>query len=325
MAFCGAPVRDDSTKLNVISGLFAALMLLCVGLRTVTRIPPFRVPFGWDDGLILVATACALYISLDNFVMTHHGFARDNYTIPPHEIETILKLFYTAEIIYCISVAMTKLSILAFYLRIFTEKKFKRATYILMGVVSATLLAVLPANIFQCTPISFMWTGWTGETKGHCINILSLTKVACTINILQDIAVILLPIPFLLRLSLSRKKKVQIVSMFSVGLFVTIASIIRDFVAASYMSVLEADVGVICACMPALKLLLRRVAPGIFGSTVDQSSHLRAHHGSHANSYGARRSMPPQIITKTTTTSVVELPKENDSTIELVETPWAAR
>ena len=127
-------------------------------------------------------------------------------------------MFYFGEMTYDITNAVTKLSILAFYLRIFKDKNFKRSTYALMGVVSLFLLAILPGTIFQCTPISYMWTSWTGETKGHCINVYLLTWLASALNILQDVAVILLPIPHLLKLSLSQKKKAQIVAMFCVGL-----------------------------------------------------------------------------------------------------------
>lgn len=34
-----------------------------------------------------------------------------------------------------------------------------------------------------------------------------------------------------------------------------------------YWSTIECDVGVICACLPAIRSLLRRVAPGLFGDT----------------------------------------------------------
>ncbi|EXJ56329.1 uncharacterized protein A1O5_12596 [Cladophialophora psammophila CBS 110553] len=251
-------------------------------------------------------------------------------------------MFYAGEMTYDITNAVTKISILAFYLRIFTDPKFKISAYILMGFVMAFLVAILPATIFQCTPISYMWTGWTGETEGHCIDVSSLTWVASSVNIIQDIAVILLPIPHLLKLSLSRKKKIQIVSMFCVGLFVTIASIVRlsslirfkatlnfswDYVAVCYMSVVEIDVGVICACMPAMQLLLRRVAPRLFGSTADKSSYLHPHTGgprSQSRTFrntGARHSMAPNTITKTLTATVTEVAKDSDSVMELVDNP----
>jgi hypothetical protein len=96
---------------------------------------------------------------------------------------------------YCIS--MTKLSILAFYLRIFPDLKFKRSTY---------LCATVPATICQFTPVPYMWNSWTGETKGHCISVFVLTWMATSIHILLDIIIILLPILPVMKLILSRKK-----------------------------------------------------------------------------------------------------------------------
>lgn len=117
---------------------------------------------------------------------------------------------------YCITV--TKLSVLAFYLRIFTDPSFKKSTYVLMGICAAYLCATIPATIWQCTPLPYVWTSWTGETQGSCVNVFILTWCASSINILLDIIVILLPIPHILKLTLSRKKKIQIVGMFCVGL-----------------------------------------------------------------------------------------------------------
>lgn len=123
---------------------------------------------------------------------------------------------------FCISV--TKLSILAFYLRIFTDQTFKRMTYGLMGIVTAYLFTTVIATIWQCTPVSYVWSGWAGETEGHCIDVFVLTWIVSSINILLDILIILLPIPHLLKLTLSRKKKIQIVSMFCVGLLWVLSS-----------------------------------------------------------------------------------------------------
>lgn len=46
----------------VVTGVFGLLSLIVVSLRMVTRIPPFKAPFGWDDGLILTVMV-SQYIS----------------------------------------------------------------------------------------------------------------------------------------------------------------------------------------------------------------------------------------------------------------------
>jgi hypothetical protein len=127
-------------------------------------------------------------------------------------------MFFAGELTYDTGNVLIKLSILAFYLRIFTDRSFKRSAYLLMGFVGAFWVTIFTATIWQCTPISYAWTGWSGETKGHCINVYILTWVVSLITIFLDIAIILLPIPQLWKLSLSQRKKAQIISMFCVGL-----------------------------------------------------------------------------------------------------------
>ncbi|PCH05242.1 Hypothetical protein PENO1_023430 [Penicillium occitanis (nom. inval.)] len=135
--------------------------------------------------------------------------------------------------------------------------------------------------IFQCTPISFFWDGWTGEYVGKCININTFSWIRAAIEIIIDLAIISLPIPLLLGLKLNWHKKLQILSMFSVGFLITLVSILRleslvrfskstnstyDNAPAVYWSVLECDIAIVCACMPALRIILGAILPKYFGS-----------------------------------------------------------
>lgn len=45
-----------------------------------------------------------------------------------------------------------------------------------------------------------------------------------------------------------------------------------DYVEIGYWSTIECDVGVICACLPAIRSLLRRVFPTAFGDTTNANS-----------------------------------------------------
>lgn len=77
-----------------------------------------------------------------------------------------------------------------------------------------------------------------------------------------------------MKLDLSWKKKVGIIFTFLVGLFVTICSVVRlqaligwtlstnptmDYAKLAVWSLVELDVGVICACMPGMAGLFRRL------------------------------------------------------------------
>ncbi|KAJ4185738.1 hypothetical protein NW755_008189 [Fusarium falciforme] len=111
--------------------------------------------------------------------------------------------------------------------------------------------------------------------------------MAAILNIVLDVATLCLPLWELYKLSLSRKKKIQIMLMFSVGFFVTIVSIVRlqslasyattsnvtqDYVEIGYWSTIEVPVGILCACMPAIRSLFSLVFPKVFGTTARSKS-----------------------------------------------------
>lgn len=129
--------------------------------------------------------------------------------------------------LYITSLSVTKVSILFFYLKVFPGQGFRYCVFALiaLNVAFAVVYGLLLA--FQCRPIAGAWKSWDGTFDAKCININVIGWSAAAINILLDLAVIVLPLPALFRLSMSWKKKIQIVLMFTVGLFVTFVSVIR--------------------------------------------------------------------------------------------------
>lgn len=129
--------------------------------------------------------------------------------------------------VYVTSLSLTKISILFFYLKVFPARGFRWCVYVLIvcNVCFAVVFDFLLA--FQCDPIAGAWKAWDGTFPAQCISINVLGWSAAAINIVLDLSVIILPLPELFRLSMSLRKKVQIIMMFAVGFFVTCVSIIR--------------------------------------------------------------------------------------------------
>ncbi|KAK4864759.1 hypothetical protein LT330_001382 [Penicillium expansum] len=137
-------------------------------------------------------------------------------------------------------------------------------------------------HILYCRPLPGAWHRWYGEENYKCNHINAQGWAAAVLNMVLDIIVMVLPLRQLYRLNLSVRRKAFAMCMFSLGIFVTLVSILRlnslihfasttnltwDYVTVGYWSTIECDVGVICACLPAIRSLLRRVAPGLFGDT----------------------------------------------------------
>jgi hypothetical protein len=113
---------------------------------------------------------------------------------------------------------LTKMSILFFYLRVFPRKEFKYWVYGTMAACVGYFIAFELVSIFQCAPLDGAWKHWDGDPKYKCNNINLQGWMSATWNILLDVVVMLLPMPELWKLSLSWKKKVQLMMMFSVGI-----------------------------------------------------------------------------------------------------------
>lgn len=118
---------------------------------------------------------------------------------------------------YLAALPLTKISILLFYLKIFPRKEIRVACWVLIGVNVAYLITYVLISVFQCKPIAGAWKAWDKEFPAKCNNINMQGWTAAAFNIILDIATLVLPLRELQKLSMSRKKKVQIMLMFSVG------------------------------------------------------------------------------------------------------------
>jgi len=209
-----------------------------------------------------------------------------------------VQIFWFEQYIYQVIVVLTKISIVLLYLRIFPKEVSRNFTYTCYGVIAALTAYGVAMCIFfgmQCRPVSYFWKQWDGEHEGTCINFQLGTYIGSGINILFDLVVFFLPVPKLVKLQVrDTRRKVGVVVTFLVGLFVTICSIIRlqyiaqigHYTNATYhynpiglWSGTEADVGVICACMPSiagpLLYFFRNKVASKLGSSHKSGSHSR--------------------------------------------------
>lgn len=106
---------------------------------------------------------------------------------------------------------------LALYNRIFQARNFRILIWVAMGIVSAYGLAFLLVFALQCKPPSYSWLDWSQGTELECLNIADMSWAMAAFNIFLDIVVIVIPIPQLLSLQLSWRKKLQVTALFCLG------------------------------------------------------------------------------------------------------------
>ncbi|KAI0418964.1 hypothetical protein F5X98DRAFT_336817 [Xylaria grammica] len=286
LAACGVPRGDVSNTVLAIPASFGSLAILLYLSRIFDRVYLMKLALGWDDYLLTAGVILGAVLNFVCYPMVQHGMGKDFWSLSFPNIDITLELLYIAEIFYFPSEMFTQLSILAFYRRVFaqTSTLLRRGTTLLMVFVVLFGIANTLVIIFQCTPIQFFWTGWSGETTGRCIDINIFSWARAAIEIAVDIGIISLPLRDIVRTQLSWRMKAQVFVMFALGFVVTIVSIVRlqsliqfaqtknptyDNAPGIYWSVLECDIFIICACLPSIRSITLKIFPQFFGTKKD--------------------------------------------------------
>ena len=204
----------------------------------------------------------------------------------------------------------TKTSILIFYLSLsISQRVFRWTTIMTLVVVNIAGLALTFLNIFVCRPMSTIFINPKPD-YAHCTDIVTLYLSSAPVNIVTDLVILLLPMPVLKSLRLPRKQKLILYITFGFGVFVAAVDVVRisylqsaavmrlqeaagnggnavdsnnrelnDFswyAALSFMwSAIEVNVGIMCACVPALKPLVVRFLPGFVRDTAENTPEKR--------------------------------------------------
>ncbi|KAL2069519.1 hypothetical protein VTL71DRAFT_14198 [Oculimacula yallundae] len=270
---CHIPVRDKRKKLNIAIIMYS-LASFSVCVRFITRFLGPDSRFWWDDAVVLVlwiTTAGVLTLSL---IMANLGMGKDIWTVPFDNTTLTLKLYWVNELLYFTAITLLKPAFLLFFFRIFPDRRFRQIIWCLVGINVGMGLMYIIIVCFLCRPVYYIWTQWDGEHQGKCLDIKLLAFLNAGAGIFMDLVTLALPLKQIHKLQLKLKKRIAVGSMLSVGLIVTIVSIIRlvslvhfasssnsmwDYFDPGFWSNMEVDIGIICVCMPAYRILIKRI------------------------------------------------------------------
>lgn len=175
--------------------------------------------WGWDDATIILAFLATIGVITGRQLQIHAGMGRDIWTLTPEEITKYIKIFYVFAFIYTITLSLVKASICFLYLRLFTDPKFRRVVWATQAFNIALTLTFIFAYAFQCTPPSYFWEMWHGETKGKCLSYSVLSWTQSGIGIALDLWMLVLPFWQVLKLkNLPLRKRLDAFVMFGCGI-----------------------------------------------------------------------------------------------------------
>jgi hypothetical protein len=127
-----------------------------------------------------------------------------------------LQLFYTAQIFYMIVQVTAKAAILMLYRRVFSEVSPRWFLWTLWGGIAFLFghgLIYGIVLIFQCLPVSAVWDRTIQGAL--CVNVNAVGYAGAAMCVVEDIFLIVLPIPMLQRLQVSGRKRIGVIIMFA--------------------------------------------------------------------------------------------------------------
>lgn len=122
---------------------------------------------------------------------------------------------------YAAAVWAIKISILLLYIRLFRVdgRTFRLFIYLGMLATSSLSFSAVLALLLACQPLEHFWTQFDGRSAGYCrFNVDTLYLVFAVINLFLDFYLLALPIPRVLKLQMSPRKKFIVCSSLFLGI-----------------------------------------------------------------------------------------------------------
>ncbi|TGJ82435.1 hypothetical protein E0Z10_g6318 [Xylaria hypoxylon] len=285
----GAAVDGDADRSGGLQSFIIAVIVFTVtsiSLRFWSRSLAWHDPamrdnrlFWWDDWFALGAALLLLAQVTTGLVAIHiAGFGKHLSTLSPEQFKLFFKLLYAGTFFFFTAVSFTKFSVLFFLSRVFpphvNTRWYNYSIWACYALNTAWIVGITFAAVFLCDPVQ---KNWDPTLKGSCGTDYNLYLGNAIPDAIIDLAILLLPLPKLWVLHISMKKKLALAVIFilgygvvavSIGRFIQIAQIgdgINDDITWAAIPVFfwisaEPGISILCACLPALLPLCRKLA-----------------------------------------------------------------
>jgi hypothetical protein len=155
-----------------------------------------------------------LHVNSVNIPSVEYGMGQHYWNLSEDTKINGFYWFWVSIWIYYAGLFCVKISILLQYLRVFVQKHFQIACYVLISVVTACSLWAIFSGIFMCTPVRHFWDA---RVPGKCMNKLAVNYSAAGVNAATDFATAILPLPLVGTLPISRQQKILLMIVFGFG------------------------------------------------------------------------------------------------------------
>ncbi|KAK1975816.1 integral membrane protein, partial [Colletotrichum cereale] len=262
---------ERGPELMIVELTSLSIAILCLCLRLYVRFFIIR-RIWWDDWLMIAATMSCTFVTMCVILATQlYGWNLHVWDLTPIQIRQGRQISIAGQTLFLFASGLSKLSILTSYLRIAPlGSSFRRLTWVAMAAIFALLWIFLIVLWTQCLPA---WHYWNLFVEGrNCLDEWPPLASQSITTVASDFIVYIIPIPTLFRLRLPVAQRVVLIFLFSLGTVVVVAGVMRAYWTyyvekETYdvtwegfdlwiWTALEANLAVVCGCVPVLRRLL---------------------------------------------------------------------
>lgn len=227
---------DDPNGLGASIVATAACMIvlstIVVPLRLLSRHMAKNSGYWWDDWLIVAAWVCCaatytqlslvnaaqfLLIIFDGLTlgMVANGFGAHIGTVSKPQLLNLELYLYIGQLFYNVGLTLLKLSVLLFYVRVFTLRKmwFNVTVWVVGGLCIAWVFGISFMAAFKCQPVQ---KAFNPTLSGTCIDFNATIYATAISNTIIDVFILIMPVPHLwtLQASLARRVSLGVIFLF---------------------------------------------------------------------------------------------------------------
>ncbi|KAH6629403.1 hypothetical protein C7974DRAFT_185841 [Boeremia exigua] len=271
-------MQHNYTKSSMI-GLAIAFMILplsFISLRIWAKTLAKR--FAWDDYLAIAALLVSLTCCILQLATAIHGHLGQHQPLNAdgHPIMDDPGLIFFEEtkfalnMISIIGLGLVKSSILVMYKNIFDVRKFRTVVYVVLAYVIGWTVSFSFSHLFTCYPITVFIEPYYGNS---CVETVPMFLALLYTDVLADFVILVLPIPMVLSVKLTLKRKLAVIGMLMLGAAVCAVSVTRVVATYSiaeeyikhpddviyytapvfFWTNIELSLAIVCACLPTLR------------------------------------------------------------------------
>lgn len=122
---------------------------------------------------------------------------------------------FIGELFYGFSASLAKLSVLAFYWRVFPTQNVKVGCMVLASLCFGWTISIQIVNLLQCRPLEAFWNLELRELPGTvCLDVLLYFIGNSSANCVIDFLTLILPVREVLRLNMTTRRKFGVLGIF---------------------------------------------------------------------------------------------------------------